>query len=59
MPGSVKIGFAECEIDDELTAYLLFILDNNLDITKPKIKAFLLDFEGVLRTIKKINKPGK
>lgn len=44
---------------DELTAYLLFILDNNLDITKPKIKAFLLDFEDNLRTIKKINKPGK
>lgn len=44
--------------DDELTAYLLFILDNNLDITKPKIKAFMLEFEQVLRTIKKINKPG-
>jgi len=44
--------------DDELTAYLLFILDNNLDITKPKIKAFMLEFETVLRTIKKINKPG-
>jgi hypothetical protein len=45
--------------DDELTAYLLFILDNNLDITKPKIKAFMLEFETVLRTIKKINKPTK
>jgi hypothetical protein len=44
--------------DDELTAYLLFILDNNLDITKPKIKNFMLEFETVLRTIKKINKPG-
>lgn len=44
--------------DDELTAYLLFILDNNLDITKPKIKNFMLEFESVLRTIKKINKPG-
>lgn len=44
--------------EDELTAYLLFILDNNLDITKPKIKSFMLEFEPVLRTIKKINKPG-
>jgi hypothetical protein len=44
--------------EDELTAYLLYILDNNLDITKPKIKSFMLEFEGVLRTIKKINKPG-
>ena len=45
--------------EDELTAYLLFILDNNLDISKDKIKKFLLGFEDVLRTIKKINKPGK
>lgn len=44
--------------EDELTGYLLFILDNNLDITKPKIKKFMLEFEPVLRTIKKINKPG-
>lgn len=44
--------------EDELTAYLLYILDNNLDISKPKIKTFLLGFEDVLRTIKKINKPG-
>jgi hypothetical protein len=44
--------------DDELTAYLLFILDNNLDVSKPKIKAFMMEFEPVLRTIKKINKPG-
>lgn len=45
--------------EDELTAYLLFILDNNLDISKPKIKSFLLSFQDVLMTIKKINKPGK
>ena len=44
--------------EDELTAYLLFILDNNLDISKPKIKNFLLGFKDVLTTIKKINKPG-
>jgi hypothetical protein len=44
--------------DDELTGYLLFILDNNLDISKPKIKSFLLGFKDVLTTIKHINKPG-
>jgi hypothetical protein len=45
--------------DDEKTAYLLFILDNIADVTNPKLKKFLLQFEELLRTIKKINKPGK
>jgi hypothetical protein len=44
--------------DDEKTAYLLFILDNIADVTNPKLKKFLLEFEELLRTIKKINKPG-
>lgn len=44
--------------DDERTAYLLFILDNVTDVTSPKLKKFLLEFEDLLRTIKKINKPG-
>jgi hypothetical protein len=44
--------------DDEKTAYLLWILDNVADVTNPKLKAFLLQFEELLRTIKKINKPG-
>ena len=44
--------------DDEKTAYLLFILDNITDVTNPKLKKFLLEFEDLLRTIKKINKPG-
>ena len=44
--------------DDEKTAYLLWILDNVADITNPKLKGFLLQFEDLLRTIKKINKPG-
>ena len=44
--------------DDEKTAYLLFILDNIADVTNPKMKKFLLKFEDLLRTIKKINKPG-
>lgn len=43
--------------DDEKTAYLLFILDNVTDVTSPKLKKFLLEFEDLLRTIKKINKP--
>ena len=44
--------------DDEKTAYLLWILDNVADIANPKMKKFLLQFEDLLRTIKKINKPG-
>jgi len=44
--------------DDEKTAYLLYILDNVADVTNPKMKKFLLKFEDLLRTIKKINKPG-
>lgn len=44
--------------DDEKTAYLLYILDNIADVTNPKMKKFLLQFEDLLRTIKKINKPG-
>jgi hypothetical protein len=43
--------------EDELTGYLLYILDNNLDIAKPKVKSFMLEFKDVLSTIKKINKP--
>ena len=44
--------------DDEKTAYLLWILDNVADIGNKKMKGFLLQFEDLLRTIKKINKPG-
>ena len=44
--------------EDELTAYLLFVLDNVPDVGGQKVKKFLLGFEDVLRTIKKINKPG-
>lgn len=43
--------------DDEKTAYLLWILDNVANIGEPKMKKFLLQFEDLLRTIKKINKP--
>jgi len=45
--------------DDEKTAYLLYILDNIADVSNPKLKKFLLEFEDLLRTIKKINKPTK
>lgn len=45
--------------DDEKTAYLLYILDNITDVSNPKLKKFLLEFEDLLRTIKKINKPTK
>jgi hypothetical protein len=44
--------------DDEKTAYLLYLLDNIPDVTNPTLKTFLLQFEDLLRTIKKINKPG-
>jgi hypothetical protein len=44
--------------DDEKTAYLLHILDNIADVTNPKLKRFLLQFQDLLVTIKKINKPG-
>jgi hypothetical protein len=44
--------------DDEKTAYLLWILDNVADIGNKKMKGFLLEFEELLRKIKKINKPG-
>jgi len=50
--------FLERVGDDEKTAYLLYILDNIADVTNPKLKAFLLKFEPLLKTIKKINKPG-
>lgn len=43
--------------DDEKTAYILYILDNIQDVTNQKLKKFLLEFEDLLRTIKKINKP--
>ena len=53
------VKFLENVGDDEKTAYLLFILDNIADVSNPKLKTFLLKFEGLLRTIKKINKPTK
>jgi hypothetical protein len=52
------VKFLENVGDDEKTAYLLYILDNIADVTNPTLKSFLLQFEDLLRTIKKINKPG-
>jgi hypothetical protein len=43
--------------DDEKTAYLLHILDNVADVNSEKMKAFMLRFKELLKTIKKINKP--
>jgi hypothetical protein len=43
--------------DDELTAYLLHVLDNVPDVADPKIKKFMISFKDVLVQIKKINKP--
>lgn len=45
--------------DDEKTAYILYIIDNVPDVTTPKMRKFLMEFEDLLRTIKKINKPEK
>jgi len=53
------VKFIKSVGDDEKTAYLLYILDNIPDISSVKMKKFLLEFEELLRTIKKINKPTK
>ena len=53
------VKFLENVGDDEKTAYLLWILDNVADIGNKKMKGFLLHFEELLRTIKKVNKPGQ
>lgn len=45
--------------DDELTAYLLHVLDNVPDVSDPKIKKFMISFKDVLVNIKRINKPTK
>jgi hypothetical protein len=44
---------------DELTAYLLHVLDNVPDVSDPKIKKFMQTFKDVLVNIKRINKPGE
>ena len=44
---------------DELTAYLLHVLDNVPDVSDPKIKKFMVSFKDVLVNIKRINKPGE
>ena len=45
--------------EDELTAYLLHVLDNVPDVSDPKIKKFMQSFRDVLVNIKRINKPAK
>ena len=43
--------------EDELTAYLLHILDNVPDVSDNKVKKFMQSFRDVLINIKRINKP--
>jgi hypothetical protein len=43
--------------EDELTAYLLHVLDNVPDVSDPKVKKFMQNFKDVLLNIKRINKP--
>ena len=43
--------------DDELTAYLLHVLDNVPDVSDDKIKKFMQSFRDVLINIRRINKP--
>jgi hypothetical protein len=43
--------------EDELTAYLLHILDNVPDVSDAKVKKFMQSFRDVLINIKRINKP--
>ena len=43
--------------EDELTAYLLHVLDNVPDVSDSKIKKFMQSFRDVLINIKRINKP--
>ena len=49
--------FLKSVSEDELTAYLLFVLDNVTDVSSPKIKKFMQNFKENLITIKRINKP--
>lgn len=53
------VKFVKTVGDDEKTGYLLYILDNIADVGNPKLKKFLLEFEDLLKTIKKKNKPTK
>lgn len=53
------VKFLENVGDDEKTAYLLWLLDNTSDVNDVKLRGFLLEFKDLLKTIKKINKPGK
>ena len=43
--------------EDELTAYLLHVLDNVPDVSDAKVKKFMQSFRDVLINIKRINKP--
>lgn len=42
--------------DDERTSYLLFILDNNIDVSKDSIRSFMLEFKEDLKLVKDISR---
>jgi hypothetical protein len=49
------VSFLKTIDDDELTGYLLFLVDNNYDVTGEKLRKFLLNFRETLVTIHDIN----
>ncbi len=51
------IKFLETVGEDENAAYLLSILDSNVDVTSPNYERLLLHFVGLLKNIKEINRP--
>lgn len=51
------IAFLKTVSDDELTAYLVHLLDSPIEVTE--IKDFLKEFKDILVTIQKINDPKK
>jgi len=49
------VAFLKTVDDDELTAYLLHLVDTNYEVTSDKLKKFLLNFRDTLQTIHSIN----
>ncbi len=49
------VEFLKTVGEDELTGYLLYLVDNNYDVTGKKLRGFLLNFREVLSKIHTIN----
>ncbi len=49
------VSFLQGVGDDEKTAYLLYLLDNEADVCHPKVKSLLLEFKELLISIRDIN----